>query len=70
MSRKEQNKTFLAFALQHAGKNLFDQEQFQEALSMFVEALELRTQIMAPAEQIYSTEFSIKVTKSKLENAL
>lgn len=57
---------YLSFALQHAGKNLFDQNRFQEALEMFNEALKIRKVIAAPINQTQSTELAIAITKSRL----
>ena len=53
---------YLDFALQHAGKNFFDQNRFVEALNVFNEALGLRLQRQASKEQIESTALAIKRT--------
>ncbi|WP_168196673.1 tetratricopeptide repeat protein [Bdellovibrio sp. ZAP7] len=58
----------LHFALQHAGKNLFDQNRFTEALALFEEAMELRLKQEAPEDQIKSTAQAIARTKSLLQN--
>ena len=58
--------SYLAFALQHAGKNLFDQGDFQKALLHFEEALSIRVYKKAPEEQIKSTILAINVTKEKI----
>ncbi len=58
---------FLAFALQHSGKNLFDQGYFQESLLYFDEALAVRLHKKAPDEQIESTRLAIKITKEKIK---
>lgn len=57
---------YLAFALQHAGKNLFDQGKFADALSCFEEALQIRVQNNVPKDQIESTQLAIQVTKDRL----
>lgn len=57
---------YLDFALQHSGKNLFDQKRFQEALTQFNEALILRQNRKAPLDQVESTELAIKETKKHL----
>lgn len=57
---------YLAFALQHAGKNLFDQNKFREALELFEEAMNIRLERRAPQDQIESTELAIKRIKSLL----
>lgn len=64
---KPQLNAYLDFALQHAGKNFFDQNQLIEALAAFSEALELRKLRKAPPDQIESTELAIQVTKKLLE---
>lgn len=57
---------YLDFALQHAGKNLFDQMRFKEALQAFEEALQLRLERQAPPDQITSTQIAIQRTKELL----
>lgn len=57
---------YYAFALQHHGKNLFDQKRYEEALKFFEEALELRLQSKAPQEQIDSTRVAIDRTRELL----
>mgnify|MGYP002780186910 CR=1 FL=1 len=57
---------FLDFALQHSGKNLFEQKRFLEALKVFEEALHLRVKRAAPDEQIESTRLAIAVTQKAL----
>lgn len=54
---------FLPFALQHSGKNLFDQHRYHEALQQFEEALQIRILTNAPQDQIDSTEKAIQATK-------
>mgnify|MGYP001544167112 CR=1 FL=1 len=52
-----------AFAWQHWGKNLFDQERYDEALIAFEKTLEIRTRKDAPKDQLQSTKIAIKRTK-------
>lgn len=61
-------KKFLGFALQHAGKNLFDQKKFQEALDLFQECLALRERMQSPVDQLESTRFAILMTRNKLKS--
>ena len=58
---------YLDFALQHAGKNFFDQKRFQEALAFFERALVLRKKRAAPRDQIASTEFAIARTREVMK---
>ncbi len=58
---------YLDFALQHAGKNIFDQARYQEALLYFEEALQLRIHRCAPADQLASTEQAIERIKNTLK---
>lgn len=57
---------YLAFALQHAGKNFFDQARYQDALDCFESAHEIRLALKAPADQIESTEFALTRTRARL----
>ncbi|MFS4458010.1 hypothetical protein [Bdellovibrio sp. HCB2-146] len=57
---------YLDFALQHAGKNFFDQNRLREALAFFEETMSLRLKRKAPQDQIESTDLAIKRTKSLL----
>lgn len=57
---------YLAFALQHAGKDLFDQGKLADALLYFEEALQIRVQNNVPKDQIESTELAVQVTKDRL----
>lgn len=59
----ESANVYLDFALQHSGKNLFEQKRYSEALSQFEEAMDLRVKRKAPADQIESTQFAIAKTK-------
>lgn len=61
---------YYTFALQHAGKNLFDQGQFKEALLHFNEALSLRIKNNYPQDQIDSTKLAIKGTRDKVKTKL
>lgn len=58
---------YLHFAYQHHGKNLFDQERYQDAYELFEKALKMRLEMKAPADQIQSTEDAIRVVKKYLE---
>lgn len=58
--------TYLDFALQHAGKNLFDQEKYQAALECFTKALKVREGKNSPEDQIVSTHRAIQETKRRL----
>lgn len=60
--------SLLPFALQHAGKNYFDQYKYKKALNCFEEALKLRTERASPSDQIASTERALRVTLSKLKS--
>lgn len=57
----------LHFALQHAGKNEFDQGKYAVALENFEEALSLRLSIAAPLDQVESTQAAIARTKQLME---
>lgn len=61
---------YLDFALQHSGKNLFDQKNYKEALNCFKEALELRVRRSAPEDQIASTHFAIQRTNTLIMSIL
>jgi len=56
---------YLHFALQHAGKNFFDQQRYAEALTCFIEALKIRRERNAPLDQIESTKRAIEETKRR-----
>lgn len=58
---------YLDFALQHAGKNEFDQGCYQSALDHFREALELRLAKNSPADQIESTQIAIQRTQELIK---
>lgn len=60
-------KQYLAFSYQHAGKNFFDQDRFQEANDYFEKALELRLREHAPPDQIESSEQALTETRRRLE---
>lgn len=62
----DEARVYLDFALQHAGKNFFDQHRFDEALILFEEAMQLRVKRKAPQDQIDSAALAIKKTKSLL----
>lgn len=54
---------YFDFALQHAGKNYFDQGQYQLALDYFSEALEIRLKKNSPPDQIESSQAAIRRTQ-------
>lgn len=53
-------KGYLDFVYQHNGKNLFDQEEYELALTNFKKALAIRIQ-KGNNELIQSTELAIKI---------
>ena len=61
-------ETYLHFALQHAGKNFFDQQQYKKALVFFEEALKLRNERVCPVDQIESTEKALRAVLRKLKS--
>lgn len=61
-------RVYLPFALQHAGKNFFDQEKYLDALAYFTEALQIRKDSSAPADQIESTKTAIRQTEIRRLN--
>lgn len=62
-------KEYLAFALQHAGKNLYDQQKYKKALNCFKEALKIRLDLGISNEQIKASEHAINQCLKK-ENEL
>ncbi len=58
--------TYIDFALQHAGKNCFDQGQFRLALDCFSEALDIRTRKNSPPDQVESSQAAIRRTQELL----
>lgn len=52
-------ESYLHFALQHAGKNCFDQGQYQKARDFFEETLKIRKAISAPQDQLESTQMAL-----------
>lgn len=58
--------SLLHFALQHAGKNEFDQGRYSSALNFFEEALSIRIKESAPPDQIDSTRAAIARVKEVL----
>jgi tetratricopeptide (TPR) repeat protein len=63
----EQRATLmLAFSFQHLGKSRFDEGRVDEALVLFEQALALRRQIGAAADQIASSEQAIAATRAQL----
>lgn len=67
---RQQNEadSYLPFALQHAGKNYFDQQKYKKALECFEEALKLRIERASPPDQIASTEQALRVTRGQLKS--
>lgn len=59
-----QAQVYLDFALQHSGKNLFEQKRYLEALVHFEEAMDIRIIRNAPIDQIESTKLAIAKTRS------
>ncbi len=59
-------QTYLHFALQHTGKNLFDQYDYESALKAFEEALEIRKKI-GDETLIASTVYAISQTKISIK---
>lgn len=57
---------YYPFALQHQGKNMFDQKRYAEALKYFEEALSLRRRGNVPQDQIESSLRAIERTKELL----
>lgn len=66
LCEKEHLDHFYPFALQHHGKNLFDQKRYGEALDFFERALALRIQNKVPQDQIESTRRAVERTKELL----
>lgn len=54
----------LAFALQHAGKSLFDQERYVEAEACFAQALAIRRR-SGDTELIASSQFALDTTRAR-----
>lgn len=68
LSRAEKDRhlgLLLDFAMQHAGKNAFDQGKYAEALSHFAGALALR-RLKNDARLLHSTETAITVTRARI----
>ena len=57
------------FVLQHAGKNYFDQQRYQEALVAFEKTLSLRQKKNSPKDQIESTQKSIVETQRRIDSS-
>jgi len=64
--KNEEASQYLHFAYQHHGKNLFDQERYQEAFELFERALKIRIQSNVPLDQLQSTYDAIEVVKRYL----
>jgi tetratricopeptide (TPR) repeat protein len=63
----EDVRHYLPFALQHAGKSLFDQGRFADAKELFARALALRVDAGAPEDQRRSSELALAATHRRLE---
>ena len=59
-------QSYLDFALQHCGKNFFDQTRYQEALDCFKKSLLIRIEKKSPVDQIASTQQALRETKKRL----
>lgn len=57
---------YLHFAYQHHGKNLFDQERYQEAHEYFICALKIRIEKNIPSDQLQSTQTAIEIVRKYL----
>lgn len=64
---EDQANSLLHFALQHAGKNEFDQGNLIQALEYFERALTIRSQESAPLDQIESTQAALKRVKELID---
>jgi tetratricopeptide (TPR) repeat protein len=62
----EEAREYQDFALQHAGKNFFDQERFVEAQICFEKAWELRKEKKAPKDLIQSSHEALLETTRRL----
>ena len=62
------SESLLAAYHQHLGKLYFDQNRFVEAKDEFSKALGIRQKIIAPSDQIESSQFSLEVTLNRLSN--
>ena len=65
--QNEEASHYLHFAYQHHGKNLFDQERYQEAFDFLEKALRIRLDIDAPLDQLQSSREAIDIVKKYLE---
>ncbi len=61
-SKSSDLASYKAFALQHSGKNLFDQGRYREALILFQQALEIRLRDNVAEDQVDSTRSAIERT--------
>jgi tetratricopeptide (TPR) repeat protein len=62
-------KDLKAFVYQHAGKNLFDQKLYSNALKFFQKALSLRERDQAPQDLIDSSTLAIRITEKRLSDS-
>lgn len=67
-STNEELVDLLDFVLQHAGKNYFDQNRYQDALAAFEKALEIRLSRSSSPELIESSRKAVEVTRQRLKN--
>lgn len=67
-SKNSKVKNYLDFALQHYGKQKFEQKMFKEALDLFMEAYELRL-AKGDLDLMSSTEIAINAAKEALEKS-
>lgn len=58
--------SYMAFTHQHAGKNLFDQGRYTEAVSHFEQALAIRQESAAPTDQIESSKVAVEAARQRL----
>lgn len=62
----EDASQYLDFALQHTGKNYFDQANYSLAMTYFSEALELRLRKNSPPDQVESSQVAVRRTQERM----
>lgn len=62
----EDASQYLDFALQHSGKNYFDQANYSLAMAYFSDALELRLRKNSPPDQVESSQVAIRRTQERM----